>query len=512
MKQFSFLSVSCLVAALTGASSAPNDTDVSEVRLSTFDKRRLIKNAQRKIAERYPPMIVTGEGPTEEESIEEDNIDYQTYWNELQDNPYDDKTHLVVKWTTEDGHNAVLNMEEVTVLHDFTEDFYVAVEVDNDNVGLVLEKLVLDPGIENVQEDTMLVEQGTLDAVLSDADVRNLRSGTGRNLATETIPYGIKMVQADQLSVGGNRVTVCIVDTGIKSGHPDLNPSKISGADRRSNTDGSYLSWNGDVRGHGTHIAGTIAARMNNGVGVRGIGDLPLYITRGLNNAGQAYESDVRQAMEQCLAAGAKVISLSLAGSAISGPMQTSLDKMYNSGLLVFAASGNGGGNNKAFPAAYPKVISVGAVNSKGTRWAGSNYGWNEVMAPGDLVTSTAITSTGAYIYANYSGTSMATPHAAGVAALLWSHFPSCTNTQIRFALAYTASDVDSNGCDQVYGYGIVQTKRAYDFLASYPCQNANWGKNIPTGVCTSLDATPKKATSSSSSQGSSWKKNFWWG
>jgi subtilisin family serine protease len=433
--------------------------------------------------------------------------DFQTYWSHFEDNPNDNKKHFVVKWTSERGHGVILNMTHVTVLHDFKKDGFVAVEVDQDNVGAVLELLVLDPDIEAVEEDSLWVEQGTQDAILTDVEVRSLRKSATRNLAGEITPYGIKMVQADQLATGGSRALVCIVDTGVIWGHPDLDFNKISGADRRSNKDSSTLKWNGDTRGHGTHIAGTVAAKPNNGIGVRGIGTMPLYITRGLNNLGQAYESDVRDAMEQCLSAGAKVISLSLAGSQISSSMMTTLDKMYDNGLLIFAASGNGGGLNKAFPAAYPKVVSIGAVTEKGTRWRGSNYGWNELMAPGDLITSTSVSPTGSYVYANYSGTSMATPHAAGAAALLWSHFPGCTNTQIRYALAYSAQDVDNNGCDKTYGYGIVKVKAAYNFLSNYPCQNANWGQRVSSGGCTTLDATPKKATTTTSS----WAKKVWW-
>jgi subtilisin family serine protease len=87
---------------------------------------------------------------------------------------------------------------------------------------------------------------------------------------------------------------------------------------------------------------------------------------------------------------------------------------------------------------------------------------------------------------------SMASPHVAGAAALLLSHFPSCTATQITYALAFTAKDNGTKGCDDQYGYGIVQVKAAYDFLLAYRCSpNTNWGKTVGDGTCSAVDAKP---------------------
>jgi serine protease len=230
------------------------------------------------------------------------------------------------------------------------------------------------------------------------------------------------------------------------------------------------------------------------------MGNIPLYIVRGLNNVGQGRESDIREAIGQCESAGAKIISLSLAGGSITDSMKTVIDRVYGNGGLIFAAAGNGGGKNIAYPAAHPKVIAVGAVTEAGTRWTGSNYGYNELVAPGNLILSTTVNSQGQNIYAHYSGTSMATPHAAAAAALLWSNFPKCSNVQIRYALAYTAKDVGSNGCDSTFGYGIVQTKAAYNFLSNNPCANANWGKTTSSNdQCSTIDVKPSSSRSRAS-------------
>jgi serine protease len=107
------------------------------------------------------------------------------------------------------------------------------------------------------------------------------------------------------------------------------------------------------------------------------------------------------------------------------------------------------------------------------------------------MVLSTGLFMNGQYQFAIYSGTSMATPHVSAAIALLWSHHPECTATQIRYALAYTAKDMGSSGCDDYYGYGIIQVKNALDFLDSNNCQMANWGQTVGSGQCSAVDVLP---------------------
>jgi serine protease len=193
--------------------------------------------------------------------------------------------------------------------------------------------------------------------------------------------------------------------------------------------------------------------------------------------------------MEQCEAAGAKILNFSLSGGSMSSAMKTVIDRIYTNGGLIIAASGNQGIFSEGYPASDPNVISVGAVNSSAERWSLSNYGPSlELVAPGDQVFSTVVRE-GSMTYAYYSGTSMATPHVAAAAALVWSHHPECTNVQIRYALAKTAQDVGEQGCDDYYGYGIVKTKKALDFLDQYGCTGAAWGqKTTSDGKCSTID------------------------
>jgi serine protease len=252
----------------------------------------------------------------------------------------------------------------------------------------------------------------------------------------------------------------------------------MKGKNRQSNIDGDKLKWMKDLRGHGTHVAGTISARGKNGIGVRGIGKIRTFITRGLDDNGDARESDVLEAIDQCEAGGASIINLSLGGNKLSDVFMDKLTYLYDEkGMLIFAAAGNDGQATAKYPAAHPRVVSVAAVNEDGSHWSSSNTGDTiELSAPGNMILSTSVNGRGAYVYSYYSGTSMASPHVAGVAALLWSHFPACSNGQIRYAMAKTAQAVGS-GCDTKTGHGIVKAQSAYDFLENHSCIGANWGR-----------------------------------
>jgi hypothetical protein len=395
-----------------------------------------------------------------------------------------------IQYETADGE--ALLLQHLTQLHHwFANENLMSVDLEDEAVVL----LENSPGIVAIERDTQWLAQGYLERMV---DVTELQRNQGRFLTSEQnpdeiIPYGISMVQADQVTMGDTPITVCIVDTGIALEHPDLDASLVTGADRETEDAAgvsSTLRWNHDARGHGTHVAGTIMAKANNGIGVRGMGQIPIFVTRGLDDSGNAFESDIREAIEQCEAAGAQIVSLSLGGDQMSNAMQALIQRLYNEkNMLIFAAAGNAGEWKLEYPASDPTVISVSAVDETEWFWDQANYGPTiELMAPGVGILSTSVNSSGSFIYAEYAGTSMAVPHASAAAALVWSHHPECTNHQIRFALAATAKDVGEAGCDTDFGYGIVQVKDALDFLDAYPCLNATWGAALMTGNCTVLD------------------------
>ena len=298
---------------------------------------------------------------------------------------------------------------------------------------------------------------------------------TTLNPLGEEVPYGITMVEADDNFFYENRPEeykkVCVVDTGYdRDNHDDLQSNNVDGYSPYGDTQKWYI----DGNGHGTHCAGTINAIRGNGKGVVGvIGDesVPLFIGKGLTDSGSGSFAGVKAAVEACVNDGAKVISMSLGGSTYSDIDDTFYSELFqNMNILIVAASGNSGNTQRSYPASYTDVVSVGAVDQEGNKAGFSQYNEEvELSAPGVGVKSTLPNNN----YAAWDGTSMATPHVAGVAALVWSYFPDKSAAQIRRALACSADDKGEPGRDHKYGHGIVKAKAAYDFIEE--------GKECPT-------------------------------
>ncbi|ACA88898.1 S8 family serine peptidase [Shewanella woodyi] len=316
----------------------------------------------------------------------------------------------------------------------------------------------------------VMLDSEQYQALSADPNVALVEVDPKRYLMAESSPYGIGMVQANLVSDSqtANR-KVCITDTGYTRGHSDLPSTGVTGDDGYgSNNTGNWYS---DGNGHGTHVAGTIAAIGGNNQGVVGVnpsGLVGLHIVKVFDDSGSwAYGSDMVAAVNQCVAAGADVISMSLGGGAASSAERQAFANATSQGVLSIAAAGNDGNSTLSYPASYDEVMSVAAVDSSGTKASFSQYNSQvEIAAPGVDVNSTW--NNGGY--KSISGTSMATPHVAGVAALVWSHFPSCTPAEIRSALNATAEDRGSAGRDTSYGYGIVKAKAAYDYLLTSSC------------------------------------------
>jgi subtilisin family serine protease len=408
----------------------------------------------------------------------------------------------------------------------------------------------------------------------------------------QTEPYGIAMVQADQLpdAQAGNR-TLCIVDSGIDASHEDLAGIPMSGENLTKSG-----AWNTDENSHGTHVAGTIAA-MNNAVGVVGVapsGRLRLRIEKVFDASGSASSVVVARAMLGCWRAGAQVVSMSLGGSDASAIEQRVVGLLAKKGVLLVAAAGNDGNDATSYPAGFADVMSVAAIDQSKTVASFSQHNADvEIAAPGVGVLSTvpAFSQTGASLsvggtsypvlsmegsprtaatgaladfglglaavaggmngkvcliqrgsisfaqkvlncqnsggagavvynnttgelagtlgetvttipsvgatqadgaamlgqlgqpanvavfglpdlYAAYSGTSMATPHVSGVAALVWSLSPGCSAEQLRASLNKSAQDLGAAGRDPVYGYGLVQAKAAHQRIVAMGCGN----------------------------------------
>ncbi len=215
----------------------------------------------------------------------------------------------------------------------------------------------------------------------------------------QTVPYGVDMVQArdvwdadrdgvvDSGAATGSGITVCIIDTGLYTDHEDFAGVNIIGGYSQVED-----AWDTDGAGHGTHVAGTIAA-ANNDLGVVGVtpGAVSLYIVKVFDNDGLwTMSSDLVDAIYRCADAGANVVSMSLGGSQSTGKESQAFADLYNQGVLFVAAAGNDGTTAYSYPASYDSVISVAAVDSTGTVAEFSQQNDQvELAAPGVDVLST---------------------------------------------------------------------------------------------------------------------------
>ncbi|MBW2967102.1 S8 family peptidase [Candidatus Woesearchaeota archaeon] len=268
---------------------------------------------------------------------------------------------------------------------------------------------------------------------------------------TQVVPWGVDQIDAELSAFDGSGVTVCVVDTGIDRDHPDLTVAEgrnFVPTGRVIKTD----RWDDD-NGHGTHCAGTVAA-LDNGLGVVGVAPgATLMAAKVLDRYGSGWTSDIIAGVEWCVANGADIVSMSLGGGDYNPIFEEALLNAEAAGVLVVAAAGNDYGAPVIYPAAYDSVVAVGATDSSNAIAEFSNVGPElELSAPGVAILSTCINGE----YCEKSGTSMATPHAAGVAALALSMNSTMAPAEVRTWLQITANDLGEPGWDPIFGYGLV--------------------------------------------------------
>jgi thermitase len=268
----------------------------------------------------------------------------------------------------------------------------------------------------------------------------------------------------------GSGATIGIVDTGIAGGHEDLAGKVVACAGVRSFGldvlgllplfgDPSLVGGRcADDNGHGTHVAGIAAARANNGRGIAGVSfGSPLAICKALDAGGAGPVAGVANCIAYLGDQGAKVISLSLGGLR-SQTLAAAVAGATARGALLVGAAGNDGSATLNYPAAYPQVVSVAAVDRTGARARFSNANADvEVAAPGVGIVSTW--SGGGY--RTLSGTSMATPHVAGVAAIIAARDPAGGPAAWRSRLTSAVDDLGPVGRDPQFGFGRVNLQAA---------------------------------------------------
>lgn len=263
----------------------------------------------------------------------------------------------------------------------------------------------------------------------------------------------------------GKGVTVAILDSGVMANHEDLpNVTRIEVFYKNAS-----LGLD-DAKGHGTHVAGIISAAMGNGKGGAGIAPgVKLLSLRITNDAGSSTDAKLICGLQAAVKAGAQIVNISLGGPAYSAVFQKAINEATEAGVTVVAAMGNDGTNCLNYPAGYDNVIGVVSVDRTNNRASGSSYGtWGDVAAPGAVIWSTYKNGS----YGPKSGTSMASPVVAGVAALYKSVHPDATPAQITARLKATAT---KGGSD--LGAGIVNAAAALSEKPGIPTAEIRSGE-----------------------------------
>jgi len=316
----------------------------------------------------------------------------------------------------------------------------VLVEVDGDP-GAFIDEMMLESSVRYAERNGV---------------VRALYTPNDPDYDNQWGPGAIGCPEAWDIEKGDTGILVAVLDTGIDYFHEDLTNYVPGGYDWvYDDTD----PW--DDGGHGTHCAGIIAATMDNQLGISGIAQVGIMAEKVLNSAGSGSDWGTAQGIIHATDAGADVISLSLATPLSSSVLKDACQYAWDAGVVLVAAAGNNNGGPVGYPAAYGTVIAVSALSSSTALASYSNIGPEiELAAPGSSIYST-VPGNG---YSSKSGTSMAAPHVAGVAALILSHDPTMSNSELRELLNTTADDLGAPGRDDSFGHGRVD---AYECLLS---------------------------------------------
>ena len=269
--------------------------------------------------------------------------------------------------------------------------------------------------------------------------------------------WGMEKVQAPlawEVTKGSSSIKIAILDTGVDLDHPDL-AGKIVGS---INFSGSATV--DDVYGHGTHVAGIAAATTNNAVGVAGLGySSSILNVKVLGDDGYGYYSWIASGIIWAANNGAQVINMSLGGTSASSTLQDAINCAWGKDVVVVAAAGNNGNSTPFYPAYYSNCIAVAATDVNDALPSWSDFGsWVDVAAPGASIYSTLLNSG----YGYKSGTSMASPHVAGLAALLYSVVGDSNgngrlNDEVRLRIESTADPLTNTGA----GSGRINAYKA---------------------------------------------------
>lgn len=379
---------------------------------------------------------------------------------------FEQTKQLIIGYKNPEGKKVIFeNSNEIE--HQFKNIDAVTATVDE----ATLKELENNPNIAYIEENIRITTLGNQFKVVSDVNASN----SGNGVPKEESQWDIQsMGVSDAWNEGytGKGVKVAVIDTGIAK-HKELNIT--GGVSTVEYTNAFY-----DDHGHGTHVAGSIGARRD-GLGIVGVApDVELLAVKALDQNGNGMLFDIVEGIDWAIQNNADIINLSLGTQVHSQLLEDIVNRAYQKGIIVVGASGNdgewdGSGDTVDYPARYESVVAVGSVDSSLNRSLFSSTGQAvEFSAPGQDIVSTYLNGQ----YAISSGTSMASPHVAGMFALLKEKFPNKSNVELREELQNYVVDLGFKGRDTFYGYGFTkynvkkEEKKEATFVITKPIQD----------------------------------------
>jgi type VII secretion-associated serine protease mycosin len=371
---------------------------------------------------------------------------------------------VIVRWRTDADAAAVVRTRGLAVLSELAVPGSSRAQLlatDGRAVDQVLAELRADPAVAYAEPDytIALAVDPAPEVVVNDPQTADQYSLSHMRVRDA---WGVET---------GGAGKIAVLDTGVQSAHPDLSGRVLAGYDFVNDDSNA-----GDDNGHGTWVAGIIAAKVNDGYGIAGISwsdkILPVKI---MSREGTGSSSDLASGIIWAADHGATVINMSVGGFPYSQYVQDAVTYAWNKGAVLVGAAGNNRREEVFYPASMTNVVSVSAtqVNDEFSNW--SSWGPNvDVSAPGSSVLTTNCTTCtyadhhtwGSHVY--ISGTSFATPNVAGVVALIRARYPDYTPQQVVSRLVNTVDDLGYGGWDKKYGHGRVNALRALGGSVAY--------------------------------------------
>lgn len=314
----------------------------------------------------------------------------------------------------------------------------------------MIDYFTADPNVEYVEPNFILMQNQAGTPKVPGTSPNDL-------LYKENYQWNLPVIGTEEgwsITRGKENIEIAIVDTGVDLDHPELRNRLVEGYNVLNENNAPD-----DDNGHGTHVAGIIASETNNQEGIAGMTWFnKIMPVKAMGAKGYGTTFDIAKGIVWAVDHGADIINLSLGNYQPSKVLEEAVQYAYSRNVVMVSAAGNDGSSQPTYPSAYPEVMSVAAVDYDGRRASFSNYGdYIDIAAPGVYIPSTYFNNQ----YAALSGTSMAAPHVAGLAALIKSANPELTNTQIMNIIKHSAIDLGEQGKDNDFGSGLIDVNSA---------------------------------------------------